>query len=141
MVAVVVRVSKKGKVLPINSRCVRRECIREALLALLTIIPQGKVVTYGELSRLLGVNPRFIALLLKENPYPIAVPCHRVVKSSGGVGGYTLEGRRADAFKAKLLRFEGVSMCHSTSSIKVCRGSIAKLYDFLNDSTNGRKSG
>ena len=57
---------------------------------LLLKIPAGKVSTYGDLAKALG-NPsasREIGRILGKNPNPVKVPCHRVVKSSGKVGGY-----------------------------------------------------
>ena len=53
-------------------------------------IPKGKVTTYGEIARALGrPGPaRAVGQALKRNPHAPAVPCHRVVKSDGGLGGY-----------------------------------------------------
>jgi len=62
---------------------------REVWAALLAI-PWGEVRTYGEVARLLG-RPgaaRAIGGANHENPVMILVPCHRVVQSSGGLGGY-----------------------------------------------------
>jgi len=77
---------------------------------LLLKIPAGKVSTYGDLARALG-NPsasRVIGRILGENPNPIKVPCHRVVMSNGGVGGYAY----GTAKKRQLLENEGLSFTH-----------------------------
>jgi len=48
----------------------------------------GKTITYGELGKLFNLHPRKVALCMKRNPFPLFVPCHRVVSSSG-LGGYS----------------------------------------------------
>jgi len=50
-------------------------------------IPPGRVETYGCLARTLGSGPRAVAAACKANPFPIVIPCHRVV-ASRGLGGY-----------------------------------------------------
>jgi methylated-DNA-[protein]-cysteine S-methyltransferase len=74
---------------------------------LLLKIPAGKVSTYGDLAKALG-NPsasREIGRILGRNPNPVKVPCHRVVKASGKVGGYFYGSDR----KKQLLEKEGIS--------------------------------
>ena len=53
-------------------------------------VPTGYVVTYRELSRAVGLHNghRLVGQIMKKNPFPVIVPCHRVVKSDGTVGGY-----------------------------------------------------
>ena len=53
-------------------------------------VPSGKITTYGELSRAIGLKngQRLIGQIMKKNPFPVIVPCHRVVKSKREVGGY-----------------------------------------------------
>jgi methylated-DNA-[protein]-cysteine S-methyltransferase len=54
-------------------------------------IPCGQVVTYGELAVRAG-SPgaaRAVGGVMAKNPYPLIVPCHRVVASSGALGGYS----------------------------------------------------
>jgi len=53
-------------------------------------IPPGEVRTYKWVARKAG-NPkagRAVGQILKNNPYPLIVPCHRVISSSGKLGGY-----------------------------------------------------
>ncbi len=78
----------------------------EAVYALLNIIPPGFVVSYGDIARLLGVSPRFIGFILSLNRDLIVTPCHRVVRSNGGLGGYS--GSGGVRFKRRLLELEGV---------------------------------
>ncbi len=70
-------------------------------------IPRGKVSTYGAIAAALGSRgARAVGQILKRNPTPITVPCHRVVKSDGSLGGYG--GVMNSKDKIKLLRREGV---------------------------------
>ncbi len=66
-------------------------------------VKRGSVITYGELARKLKTSPRAIGGAMKRNPYPIVVPCHRVV-SSAGIGHYTPRLEE----KVFLLNIEGV---------------------------------
>ncbi|AFK51707.1 methylated-DNA--protein-cysteinemethyltransferase [Thermogladius calderae 1633] len=83
------------------------EDLREAVYMLVSTIPVGKVATYKCIANILGVSPRLVALVLKENKQPIVVPCHRVVMSSLRVGGYSMGGSRV---KERLLSIEGVTV-------------------------------
>ena len=71
-------------------------------------VPAGKITTYGELSRSIGLKngQRIIGQIMKNNPFPIIVPCHRVVKSDGTVGGYAYGIER----KKYLLSKEGIKI-------------------------------
>ena len=53
-------------------------------------VPSGKITTYGELSRAIGLKngQRVIGRVMKNNRFPVIIPCHRVVKSNREVGGY-----------------------------------------------------
>ena len=53
-------------------------------------IPRGKVSTYGNIARDLGVpgGARAVGGALSHNPFPIIIPCHRVIGSDGGPGGF-----------------------------------------------------
>jgi len=66
----------------------------------------GKISTYKSIAILIGFpkSSRAVASILSKNFDP-KIPCHRVVRSDGFVGGYNRGGSRQ---KAKLLRVEGV---------------------------------
>jgi methylated-DNA-[protein]-cysteine S-methyltransferase len=68
-------------------------------------IPPGQVLTYGEVATEIGHEraARAVGNALGSNPIPIVVPCHRVVRSGGGLGGYTGGVHR----KKHLLGLEG----------------------------------
>ena len=87
------------------------EDFAEAVYAMLQLLPPGVVVTYASIAKVLGVSARLVANVLRKNPNPIVVPCHKVVKADLRLGGYTLFGRKSPAFKAKLLRnIEGIEL-------------------------------
>ena len=69
-------------------------------------IPRGSVTTYGRLARQVGLPraSRAVGRALACNPFPIIIPCHRVVTSNGEVGGY----RGGPDLKKTLLRLEKV---------------------------------
>jgi O-6-methylguanine DNA methyltransferase len=83
----------------------------DSVYALTAQIPAGKVTTYGALARALG-NPhasRATGNALRANPNPITgVPCHRVVRSDGTLGGYA--GQLGNKKKEDLLAEEGVAV-------------------------------
>lgn len=68
-------------------------------------IPKGKVLAYGEVARLAGrpQAARAIGNLMHRNPFK-HVPCHRVIRADGTVGGYAKGTNK----KIKLLQQEGV---------------------------------
>jgi len=76
------------------------------VLGLVKKIPGGKVTTYGIIAKKLKTSPRAVGQALKRNKKPIIIPCHRVVRSDGHVGGY--KGRENSSQKSKLLKKEGV---------------------------------
>ena len=81
---------------------------RRRVWAALRAIPPGKTRTYGELARDLGSSARAVGGACRANPCPIIVPCHRVVASNGGLGGFS--GHRGGAWldiKRRLLALEG----------------------------------
>lgn len=69
-------------------------------------VPSGKVTTYGELAKSVGLKngQRAIGRIMAQNPYPGIVPCHRVIKSDGKLGGY-MYGLES---KIQMLKNEGV---------------------------------
>ena len=81
---------------------------KEMVYAMTRTIPQGKVVTYGQIARLVG-SPRAaraVGLCMKQNPDAPRMPCHRVVASDGRLTGYSAgEGL---VTKKALLLAEGV---------------------------------
>ncbi len=71
-------------------------------------VPKGKTTTYKAIAEKLKTSPRAIGQALKKNPYPIKIPCHRVIKSDGSLGGY--KGKMNSKIKRRLLREEGADI-------------------------------
>jgi len=72
------------------------------------MIPYGAVKTYGEIAEVIGMPGAFRAVgsALGRNPLPLFIPCHRVIRGDGGLGGFS--GPDGIVMKARLLRLEGV---------------------------------
>ena len=70
-------------------------------------IPKGKVKTYKEIANLIGEpnSSRAVANACAKNPYAPLIPCHRVIRSDGLLGGYSGNGGVEE--KKKLLTKEG----------------------------------
>jgi len=78
----------------------------EAVLKEVARIPRGEVRSYGEIAELAGYPraARAVGNVMHNNPFPIVIPCHRVIRGNGSLGGYG----GAEDMKAWLLRFEGL---------------------------------
>ncbi len=98
--------------------------LAEAVYALIQLLDIGEVTSYGDLAGVLGVSPRLIGRILGLNKEVIAIPCHRVVSSRGGLGGYSL----GIEFKRKLLQLEG-----SLENGRVKPSTYRSLYSYLMD--------
>ena len=57
-------------------------------------IPKGKTKSYKEIAKAIGrpKSYRAVANACGKNPFPIEIPCHRVIKSNGELGGYSAIG-------------------------------------------------
>lgn len=75
-----------------------------AILIEVMKIPKGKTKTYKEIAKAIGRPNAYRAVgnVLNKNKYPIRIPCHRVIRSDGKVGGYS---KGVDT-KSKLLQKE-----------------------------------
>lgn len=71
-------------------------------------VPKGKVTTYSELAKAVGLRngQRVIGRLMNKNPFPVIIPCHRVILSNGKVGGYAW----GEKVKTSMLSKEGVKI-------------------------------
>ncbi len=78
------------------------------VLMLTRKIPMGKIETYGRIAKKLGVpkGARAVGQALAKNPFPIVIPCHRVIRSDGTPGGF---GGNV-ALKRRLLSIEKVAI-------------------------------
>lgn len=78
------------------------------VLEIIKKIPKGKVSTYEGIAKAIGKPraARAVGNALNKNPHAPRVPCHRVVKSNGEIGGYALGAKE----KVKILKSEGVEV-------------------------------
>ena len=72
-------------------------------------IPYGEVRTYSWVAKKAGGSPRSAGNALGANPIPVLIPCHRVVRSDGSLGGYS----SGEHIKERLLRLERLHMDES----------------------------
>jgi methylated-DNA-[protein]-cysteine S-methyltransferase len=88
----------------------RTKNFSDSVYAMTSMIPIGRVTTYGAIAKAMGFPgaARAVGQALGANPNPIVVPCHRVVRADGVLGGYT--GGEGLVTKAKLLSREGVKV-------------------------------
>jgi methylated-DNA-[protein]-cysteine S-methyltransferase len=72
-------------------------------------IPPGKTLSYGEIAARLGTRgaARAVGQALGQNPFPIVVPCHRVVAAGGKIGGFSAHG--GTATKRRMLAIEAAN--------------------------------
>ena len=82
------------------------ESFNERVYKLCKKIPRGYVTTYKEIANLLGTKAyRAVGNALNKNPYK-NVPCHRVINSSGKIGGFALGTKK----KIEMLAKEGIEI-------------------------------
>ena len=83
-------------------------------------VPKGMITTYGDLAKSVGLKngQRMIGRIMNKNAFPVIIPCHRVIKSDGKVGGYAY----GEDVKINMLSKEG---------IKICDGKIIDLEKIL----------
>ena len=70
----------------------------------LTKIKIGKTKSYGEIAKKFKLSPRHVGKICGQNKIPLAIPCHRVIRSDGTMGGFSSSG--GIILKKKLLNFE-----------------------------------
>ena len=71
-------------------------------------IPKGTVKTYSQIANDIGkpLAVRAVANAIGKNPHPPKIPCHRVIRSDGSLGGYS--GKGGVKTKKMLLKKEGI---------------------------------
>jgi len=82
---------------------------------LLKKVPKGKVTTYKELASALHTKAyRAVGNAMNKNPYAPKVPCHRVVKSNGEIGGFAHGTQK----KISMLKKEGIKIANGKTDLK-----------------------
>ena len=67
-------------------------------------IKKGHTKSYGDLAKKFNLSPRYIGKICGQNKLPLIIPCHRVIKSDGSLGGFS--GSGGIKLKEKILKFE-----------------------------------
>ena len=95
----------------------RKKSFKEKVFAACKRIPAGKVSTYKKLAEEIGMPKaaRAVGNALNKSPGMPAVPCHRVVKSNGVVGGFASGTRK----KIALLKKEGVTVAGGRVNLRL----------------------
>ena len=79
----------------------------QEVLSYLQSVPFGETQSYGDVAQAVG-NPRAaraVGSACNRNPFPLLIPCHRVIAANGTLGGFAIDMR----IKGALLEFEGNS--------------------------------
>ena len=95
------------RAIPLDERGIDE--LRHTVYAATRDIPPGSTRSYGEVARAIGrldhEGARDVGAALARNPFPIIVPCHRVVAANGALHGFSAPGGLAT--KRKMLELEG----------------------------------
>lgn len=105
MVAVMAGIARDLRDVPIDDRAV--DPFRRKVYAATREIGPGTTRSYGEVARTIGYpdGARDVGAALARNPFPIIVPCHRVVAANGALTGFSAPGGLAT--KRRMLQLEG----------------------------------
>ena len=78
---------------------------QQAVYRIVAKVPYGETASYGQVARLAGLPraARFVGTTMANNPYPVFIPCHRVIKSDGSPGLFG----GGEPLKARMLTLEG----------------------------------
>ncbi|HDI07864.1 MAG TPA: MGMT family protein [Candidatus Bathyarchaeota archaeon] len=68
----------------------------QRILKTVGAIPCGYVATYGEVAKVCATGPRVVGRAMATNPFPLLIPCHRVVRSNLTLAGHGA-GKRFDS--------------------------------------------
>ena len=78
--------------------------IQKKVWAELKNIRRGKTKSYGEIAKKYKISPRYVGRICSKNKLVLLIPCHRVIRTDGSMGGFTSVGEIK--LKKKLLDFE-----------------------------------
>ena len=95
--------NKKAKVIKSNF-FVEGSPIQKKIWEELTKIKLGQTKSYNEIAKKYKISPRYVGKICGQNKLVLAIPCHRVIRSDGNMGGFSGEG--GVNLKTKLLKFE-----------------------------------
>ena len=70
-------------------------------------IPYGKTKSYGEIAKIVKTSPRYVGNVCGQNKHLLIVPCHRVIRTDGSLGGFSSSGGLL--LKKRLLNMESAT--------------------------------
>lgn len=88
---------------------------QQAVYRTVATIPYGETSSYGQVARMAGLPraARFVGTTMARNPYPVFIPCHRVVRSDGTPGGFG----GGEALKQRMLALEAAGCEKGSRSV------------------------
>ena len=92
----------------------------QSVLRNVSRVPWGYVVTYGQIAKS-SESPkavRAVGNIMRRNPFPFIVPCHRVVRNDGSLGGFMGGFQNSTKVKEKLLEMEGIILENRRINLK-----------------------
>ncbi len=95
--------TKKNKFLKFNTFIVGNS-IQKKVWNELKKIKFGKTKSYGQIAKKFKLSPRHVGKICAQNKIVLSIPCHRVIRSDGSIGGFSSRG--GISLKKKLLEFE-----------------------------------
>ena len=95
--------TKKNKFLKFNTLVVGNS-IQKKVWNELKKIKFGKTKSYGQIAKKFKLSPRHVGKICAQNKIVLSIPCHRVIRSDGSMGGFSSRG--GISLKKKLLEFE-----------------------------------
>tara|TARA_B100001179_G_scaffold155080_1_gene113137 strand:+ start:243 stop:689 length:447 start_codon:yes stop_codon:yes gene_type:complete len=96
-------INKRKNKISFNFR-IEGNIIQKKVWKELSRIKIGKTKSYGEIARKFNLSPRHVGKICAQNKIILAIPCHRVVRSDGSIGGFSSIG--GIKLKRELLNFE-----------------------------------
>ncbi len=85
---------------------VRGNQLQKSIWRELRKIKKGEVKSYKEIAKKLRISPRYVGRVCGQNQHILVIPCHRILRSNGTLGGFSAPG--GISLKKKLLKFEGL---------------------------------
>ena len=94
-----------GKIIKFNILiCIEGSFLQKRIWSELQKISYGRTKTYGEIAKKLKTSPRYVGKVCGQNNHLLIIPCHRVVRSDGTLGGFS--GLGGICLKKKLIEME-----------------------------------
>ena len=83
---------------------IRGSLLQKKIWKELKKIPYGKTKSYGEIAKIVKTSPRYVGNVCGQNKHLLLIPCHRVIKTDGTLGGFS--GTGGLTLKKRLLKLE-----------------------------------